>query len=342
MIAMDKCHEEMIKNRKPLLAYDETKDFDTWREQVREMLRDVLGDMPEERCDLNVRIEWEKEHETFFEKRILFTAEEHVDVPCHLWIPKNVNLPCPVVICVAGHGTGMHIHMGRVIYKVDEEKVRAGAGRSDLAVQAIKEGYAALVMEQRAFGERKSEAFLQFAPDAQSTCHHVAMTAQLLGRTLIGERCWDISRAVDLIETMPEVLDAKKIVLTGNSGGGTATYYAACVEPRIAMAVPSCSICSFKHSIVWKRHCVCNYVPRIAKYVDMGELACLIAPRPLVILAGVKDHGFHIDGSREIFEVVQKIYDKVGARDKCHLKEGPEGHQYYPQLAWPMIRKYIK
>ena len=93
MIAMDKCHEEIIKNRKPLLSYDETKDFDTWREQVREMLSDVLGDMPEERCDLNIRVEWEKEHETFYEKRILFTAEAHVDVPCHLWVPKNVKLP---------------------------------------------------------------------------------------------------------------------------------------------------------------------------------------------------------------------------------------------------------
>lgn len=339
MIAMDKCHEEIIKNRKPLLAYDETKDFDTWRELVREMLNDVLGDMPEERCDLNIRVEWEQEHETFFEKRILFTAEQYVDVPCHLWVPKDVKLPCPVVICLQGHSTGMHISMGRAIYPGDEERVKGG-GR-DIAVQAIKEGYAALVVEQRALGERKSEAMLQFAPNADCTCPHVAMTAQLLGRTLIGERCWDISRAVDLIETMPEVLDSKKIVLTGNSGGGTATYYAACIEPRITMAVPSCSICSFKHSIVWKRHCVCNYVPRIAKYVDMGELACLIAPRPLVILAGVKDHGFHIDGSREVFEVVQKIYDKVGAGDKCRFCEGDGGHEYYPALAWPLIHKYI-
>lgn len=82
-------------------------------------------------------------------------------------------------------------------------------------------------------------------------------------------------------------------------------------------------------------------MPRIAKYVDMGELACLIAPRPLVILAGVKDHGFHIDGSREVFEVVQKIYDKVGAGNKCRFCEGDGGHEYYPALAWPLIHKYI-
>lgn len=339
MIPLDSCHTEIIKNRKPTLAYDETKDFDAWREDVRKMLEDVLGDMPEERCDLNVRVEWEKEHETFFEKRILFTSERNVDVPCHLWIPKNVVLPCPVVICLQGHSTGMHISMGRAVYEEDKETI--GSGDRDIAVQAVREGYAALVMEQRGLGERQSEAMLQFDPKTKYSCHHASMTAILLGRTLIGERCWDISRAVDLIETMPDVLNAEKIVLTGNSGGGTATYYASCIEPRIALTVPSSSICSYKHSIVWKRHCVCNYIPRIAKYVDMGELACLIAPRPLVIIAGVLDHGFHIDGSREIFEVVQKIYDRVGVSENCQLLEGPEGHRYYADLAWKAIHSYI-
>ena len=149
---------------------------------------------------------------------------------------------------------------------------------------------------------------------------------------------WDISRAVDLLETIPEI-DSKKILLTGNSGGGTATYYAACMEPRITMAVPSSSICSFKDSIVWKRHCPCNYIPNIAKYLDMGELACLIAPRPLVLVAGVTDIGFHIDGSREVAAVAQKIYEKAGAADKFRFIEGPEGHKYYPTLSWPVVHE---
>ena len=29
------------------------------------------------------------------------------------------------------------------------------------------------------------------------------------------------------------------------------------------------------------------------------------------------------------------------AMDKCHLCEGDGGHEYYPQLAWPLIHKYI-
>ena len=71
----------------------------------------------------------------------------------------------------------------------------------------------------------------------------------------------------------------------------------------------------------------------------MGDLACLIAPRPLAIIAGVKDPDFHIDGSREIAQTVQRIYDKVGASHNFRLLEGPEGHRYYASLAWPAVRE---
>lgn len=337
MYPVDLCHEVLIKNLKPTLAYDETKDFDTWREQVQEKLTELLGDMPETRCDLNIRIEWEKEHDTFYEKRMVFSPEENVDIPCHLWVPKNVKLPCPVAIVLQGHTTGMHISMGRAIYPPDAEYI--SEGDRDLAVQAIANGYAALSLELRGFGELKSAAMLESFPERYTTCAHVSHTANLLGRTLLGERVWDISRAVDLLETMPDLIDSKKILLTGNSGGGTATYYTACMEPRITMAVPCCSICSFKNSIVWRYHCDCNYLPGIAKYMDMGELACLIAPRPLVLVAGVTDWGFHIDGSREVAGVAQKIYERAGAADKFRFIEGPEGHRYYAALSWPVVHE---
>ncbi|MDF2440591.1 MAG: hypothetical protein JWN98_1575 [Abditibacteriota bacterium] len=34
----------------------------------------------------------------------------------------------------------------------------------------------------------------------KNTCHHASMAALLLGRTMIGERMWDVSRAIDALE----------------------------------------------------------------------------------------------------------------------------------------------
>lgn len=229
--------------------------------------------------------------------------------------------------------------MGRSIYDGDDELI--SGGDRDFAKQIVKEGYAALVLEQRGFGERKSEAFLKFEPKADTTCWHVAMTAILMGRTLIGERVWDISRAIDMLCTLPYI-DSEKIAVMGNSGGGTATYYAACMDERIKVVMPSCSVCTYEDSIIAGRHCTCNYIPNIAKYVDMGDLACLIAPRPLIVVAGEKDHGFHIEGTKKAYDTIQKIYSRMGAKDNCRLVIGPEGHRFYADQSWPVFNEYMK
>lgn len=333
---VDICHKNLLSTIKPSLAYKDGCDYTEWKNQVKEKLTELLGDIPE-KTDLNIRSEWEEDRGDFIEKRIIFTSEKDADVPCHLWIPKSAKKPAPAIICLQGHSSGMHISMNRSIYEGDAELI-AENGDRDFAIQIVKEGYAALVLEQRGFGERKSEACLKFTPNDTTTCWHPAMTAILMGRTLIGERVWDISRAIDMLETLPEI-DSDKIAVMGNSGGGTAAYYAACIDERIKIAMPSCSVCTFKDSIVAGRHCMCNYIPNIAKYFDMGDLACLIAPRPLVMVSGEKDNGFHIEGCRESYDIIERIYKAAGAENNCRLVVGDEGHRFYADLSWPVFKE---
>lgn len=333
--SVDVCHEKYMRHHRPLLAYDENCDYESWRVRVKERLTEVLGDMPE-KVNAEFRIEWKKQHDTFTEIRFMFKAEEDVKVPCHLWIPYEAKKPCPVVICLQGHTSGMHISMGRAIHEGDLEHV--SGGDRDFAKQIIKEGYAALVLEQRGFGERLSERQQTFTPQAKTTCSHPSMVAMLMGRTMIGERVWDISRAIDMLENFSEI-DMERIAVMGNSGGGTAAYYAACVDERIKIAMPSCSVCTYRYSITAKRHCPCNYIPGIAKYLDMGDLSCLIAPRKLVVVAGEQDEGFFIEGTRVAYETIEAVYRRVGAPDNCRLVVGPEGHRFYAALSWPVFKE---
>ena len=86
-------------------------------------------------------------------------------------------------------------------------------------------------------------------------------------------------------------------------------------------------------------HCVCNNIPRASRWFEMQDLACLIAPRPLAIVADVQDNGFHIDGSREAAATVQKIYDKVDASNQFRFIEAQEDQPYYPELSWPVVHE---
>jgi dipeptidyl aminopeptidase/acylaminoacyl peptidase len=163
------------------------------------------------------------------------------------------------------------------------------------------------------------------------------MVALLLGRTMIGERVWDVSRAIDALNCFPDV-DTSRTGCMGNSGGGTITYFAACLEPRISIAMPSCYVCTFRDSIGRIDHCEDNYIPRALRYFEMGDLACLIAPRPLVVVAGRDDPIFPIAGVEEAFDTIRQIYAAAGAPDHCRLVIGDGGHRFYAAQAWRAFR----
>ena len=125
----------------------------------------------------------------------------------------------------------------------------------------------------------------------------------------------------------------------GNSGGGTATTYAAAIEKRIKVAMPSCAVCTYKDSIGAMAHCTCNFVPYIANYFDMGDLCGMIAPRGLVVVSGANDNIFPHDGVAESIEVAKKYFEASGVPENIDWVEGPEGHRFYADLSWPKFHK---
>lgn len=335
MYSPDGGHEIFI-NQKPKLAFDENKDFVIQKEQIKKKLAELLGEMPE-RVELNPVTEYQKEAENYTEYRIRFDVEKEVQAVCLLCIPKLGKEKYPLVICLQGHGKGMQVSMGRT-YGDDP----ADDGDRNIAIQALEQGFAALCLEQRGMGERRTIK-VQHKEDlihdnGETRCDVTAMTAIMYGRTIIGERCWDISRAIDLALTFPQI-DGEQIICTGNSGGGTATYYAACMDERIKVAMPSCAVCSFKESIQAMRHCPCNYIPNIATYMDMGDMAIAIAPRKLIVIAGKEDIGFLYPGVQEAYATIEKIYRAAGVPENCALVTGEEGHRYYKKAAWEAFDK---
>ena len=333
-LAPESCHEHLLDSVPRLLEYHPGRDLYQWRQEVGEKFRELVGFMPE-KVPLNVSREFERENELFRETRFVFTSEAHADVPCHLLIPRRGSAPFPVVVCPQGHSTGMHISLGRPKHAGDEESIHGGD--RDFALQAVRQGYAALAVEQRCFGERKDNR-LPGVHSFDHGCRHAAMTSLLLGRTMIGERVWDVSRAIDALDEFPEI-DRKRIGCVGNSGGGTITYYAACLDERIGIAMPSCSVCTFRDAIAKIDHCEDNYIPSALTYFEMGDLAGLITPRPLIVVTGRDDPIFPIRGVEEACDTIRRIYAAAGVPDHCRLIVGEGGHRFYADLAWPVFRE---
>ena len=323
----------IIENLQPSMRYDGEESFFAWQERAREKLGELLGIDRITRCDDAFRIDFEKDLGEYTEIRFTIESEPGYSFPSVLRIPKKEG-KIPLVVCLQGHSNGFHISLGQSFFDGDEQIIKGGD--RDFAVRIIKEGYAALAIEQRNFGE--CGGLETGGPD----CYVSSMTALLCGRTTIGERVWDISRAIDAAVRNFDSLDADMIMCMGNSGGGTATFYAACIDERIKLAMPSCAVCTYKASIAAMYHCSCNFIPHIAEYFDMGDLAGLIAPRKLVIVNGINDNIFPDGGVRETYGIVKGLYTAAGAPDSCALVTGSEGHRFYADIGWATVKKLIE
>ena len=185
-------------------------------------------------------------------------------------------------------------------------------------------------MNSAGLGEKATEG---------ATCNDVSLRELMKGRPMLGQRVFDIMRGVDFIETQPD-LDAQLIGSLGNSGGGTATYFAAAVDERIKLAVVSCSFSTYERSWLKHPHCACGYLPGLLEVADMPDLAELIAPRRLIIVAGKEDYLADIEGVRAGFATAQTFYTPHQASENVTLLEGDGGHQFYPDLAWPAIDQF--
>ncbi len=330
-------HHEIARIHSREMAFDPAGDFAAQRDAARDKLLALMAPPPKATRP-EPRVEYVREDAPDYDEiRFSFESEPGFYVPCHMLLPKGVyragGAPRPAVICLQGHSTGMHISLGRPKFPGDEQTI--SGGDRDFALQAVRRGYVAVAMEQRGFGELDG-TLSEYA----GRCHQPAMQALLLGRTLIGERASDVSRLIDALGCFPEA-DCAKIGLMGNSGGGTATYYTACVEPRVAVAMPSCAFCSLHDSIFALNHCQCNYIPGLYKYFEMGDLALLLAPRPLIVVCGREDKIFPLEGVEREFETVKAVYRAAGAPERCKLVVGGEGHRFYAAQAWPLYAEAL-
>jgi dienelactone hydrolase len=330
-------HQHLMSNTTPELRYD-GGDVKAWQTKLRRKLRKLTGfdAMPGDRCNLKPRSLWKREHPLGTIEKVVFTSESKAEVTAYVCLPKDVAPPYTYMIGVQGHNSGTHHAIG--VEREDESKPMAVEGDRDFGIQCMSHGVAALCIEQRSFGERREQ---KVAVSERTMCHETAMHALMLGRTLIGERVYDIDRGIDYLASRGDA-NMKSIGIMGNSGGGTTSVFSAALLPRLSLAAPGSYFCGFRESIMTIGHCTCNYVPGLYNVADMGDILGLFAPRPAVVVTGKEDEIFPIKATRREFRHLQGIYDACGEKSRCHLVVGSEGHRYYADQAWPFILKEMK
>ena len=338
------------------------ESLSAWQAAFRPKLREALG-LDNMASDLSGYVPKAERLETadlgsHVRERWYLWVEPTVPLPFYLLLPKDLRRvdaskegmdhrdgrtdgmdregKLPLVLVPHGHNHP-HIYVG--IARDEAEEAHMMEGERDIARQAAaEEGYIVIAPTTRAFGETRTAKDIE--ADKVHSCRDQLVHDLLLGRTPIGERVWDTSRLIDwAAANLP--IDAGRIAITGNSGGGTISLFASACDTRIALSMPGCYFCTFVGSIGTIRHCECNYVPGLLRLGEMYDVAGLIAPRPFCAIAGRHDPIFPIDHVHAAFDRLKAVYAVAGAEDKCELAVGEGGHRFYKTPAWDFVRRHF-
>ena len=273
--------------------------------QLVEMLS--IQDMPlnKMRPQLNVKVTGTIQKKGYRIKKLYYESLPGLYVPANLYIPDNINNPRPAILYVCGHAETQ-----KVYYQEHPRKF-------------AQLGFVCLIVETIQRGEIRGE-------------HHGCYANGWFnwysrGYTPGGVELWNGIRAIDLLETIPEV-DKERIGVTGNSGGGVLSWYIPAIDQRVKAAAPSCGASTLKAHLLTRsidRHCDCM-MPINTYGWDFQDIGALIAPRPLLVAQSDHDPYSQIESVRQIHQDLDKIYQLYDKTDNNQFIEYYGKHGYQP------------
>jgi cephalosporin-C deacetylase-like acetyl esterase len=279
------------------------EDWQRQRAQRRRELLDMLGlDPLPPRTPLHARVTGTLDRPAYRIEKVVFQSSPGLYVTGNFYVPKDAPGPLPAILYLCGHSP--HPRGAKTQYQ-------------DRAQWFAAHGYAVLILDTLEFGE---------VAGPHHGTHNLGLWHWFsLGYTPAGVEVWNALRALDYLETRREV-DRRRIGITGISGGGAVTWYAAAVDDRVAVAAPSCSTFTYgSQAEHWLASSQCDCIYYVNTYGwDFPVVGALIAPRPLIMLSGQQDTIFPPDGYHAVFQRVKRVYDLYAGGDSGRIREVDE------------------
>jgi dienelactone hydrolase len=298
------------------------EDWQQWRIVYRRQLGQMLGlEPPPPRTELQAQVTGQFAEQDLVVERLHFQSLPGLYVTANLYRPANVTQPLPTILYLCGHA------------RVKEQGISFGnkTGYHHHGVWFAQHGYVCLMIDTIQLGEIEG---------LHHGTHHLNQWWwNSRGYTPAGVEAWNAIRALDYLETRPEV-DPNRLGVTGRSGGGAYSWWVAALDQRIAAAVPVAGITSLHNHVVdgcVEGHCDCMFMINTYRW-DFPLVAALLAPRPLLISNSDKDPIFPLEGVIDVHRKVRRIYRLLGADEHLGLNitEGP--HTDTQDLQVPAFR----
>lgn len=308
------------KNR--LAGYENLKtpeQIAPWQKERKDFFWSKLGPLWE-KTPLNARVTQTIDRGTYRVEKVVFESLPNFYVTAALFLPpiNRYPSPRPAVLHVCGHSENG---------KAMEKYQRA-------AILGAVNGLAVLSIDPLEQGER-----IQNRPDGvpfqtASRRHDLlGSDAVLVGRNAAAFFVWDMIRALDYLQSRPDI-DSERLGVMGNSGGGTQASYIMALDERILAAAPCCYTCNLYDNLIRTlgpqdaEQCIFG---QAAFGMDHPDYSIMRAPRPTLLCCATSDY-FNIDDTWRSFRQAKRIYTRMHAADRMEIAEMEGPHGYHSEL----------
>ena len=308
-----------------------------WQEPTRQALNETIGFQDFPQIDPEPQIIEQVDKGDYIREKILIRTTPLTLMPVYILKPKGSQTPLPTVIAFHGHGYGVKDIVG--LWEDGSERDSPDGYHKDFGVALCRRGFLVVAPEISCFGERRTDfSYLnpEFGQDIPTTCDHTAKLAFHLGGSAVGLRVLDAKRLVDYLGSRTDA-DTRRLGAMGISGGGMATFFSTCLDPRIRACVVSGYFSPFRDSIYAMYHCTCNFVPGLHRFGEIYDLVGLIAPRPILVEAGTRDPIFPIEKVKEAVSRAKEVYKVFGAQDQIETDYFEGRHQISGRRAYDFL-----
>lgn len=289
-----------------------------------------IGGLPE-RTPLNAKVVGTLQRRGYKVEKIIFESQPQHFVTAALFLPDSDRFPppYPAVLVPCGHSN-------------EAKGYRNYAGFGALCAF---NGLAALVFDPIDQGERHQWR----DPDGKFTLwgtaghNMIGVGSILLGRNTARFEIWDGMRAIDYLQSRPDIVP-DKIGCSGISGGGTQTAYLMALDPRIVAAAPGCYICSLYGRLIrtnGPQDAEQNIFGQLALGMDHADYCMMRAPAPTLLLTATKDY-FNIEDAWMSFRMAKRLYGRLGYPERMDLAETDAPHGFSIQLREASVRFMLR
>ena len=299
-------------------------DAEAYVRDVRRRIKECFGPWPE-KTPLNPRTTGTVERDAYRIEKVIFESRPGFLVTANLYVPRGRTFPLPGVVGTCGHS----------------DNGKAAEPYQSFAQGLARLGYVTLIFDPIGQGERMQYVDENLKPRrGTGTSEHLyAGNQQFLTGEFFGSwRAWDGIRALDYLLTRPEV-DATRIGVTGNSGGGTMTTWLCGVDQRWSMAAPGCFVTTFRRNLENELPADTEQCPprALALGLDHSDFIAALAPKPVILLGKERDY-FDARGLEEAFARLRRLYHLLGHEENIALFIGPTEHGYSQENREAMYR----